>query len=219
MPVRKVRSSGRNVIGKFPSLKMGCMVLFESLVELDFIYLLDYEQAVERFEEQPLTIEYEYDGELLRYTPDFHVVYLGCNWLVECKPEKFVDTDENHRKFVAAANRCDEWDWQFVIATAEELRAGFRLRNVKLLTRYARHPVDPITRSRVYARLLVGRMSLTVLDLARYLAPHNPPEAFPVVFHMAYRHELAIPIDDAAISPDSPVSLPAPPILEGGIQQ
>ena len=74
MPVRNVTNRGGNVIGRFPSLKMQRMIAFESLLERDFIYLLDYDAAVTWFEEQPLTIEYEHEGKLLHYTPDFHLV-------------------------------------------------------------------------------------------------------------------------------------------------
>ncbi len=63
MPVRQVSNRGGNVIGKFPSIKMGRMIAFESLLERDFIYLLDYDPAVEWFEEQPLTIEYMSDDQ------------------------------------------------------------------------------------------------------------------------------------------------------------
>ena len=58
MPVRNVSNRGGNVIGKFPSIKMGRMVAFESLLERDFIYLLDHAEEVTWFEEQPLTIEF-----------------------------------------------------------------------------------------------------------------------------------------------------------------
>jgi len=46
-PVRKATNRGKNIIGYFPSVKMGRMINFESLIERDFIYLLDFEQEVE----------------------------------------------------------------------------------------------------------------------------------------------------------------------------
>jgi len=58
MPVRKVSNHGGNVIGGFPSAKMERMIALESLLERNFIYLLEYAQSVEWFEEQPLSIEY-----------------------------------------------------------------------------------------------------------------------------------------------------------------
>ncbi len=66
-----------SLVGRFPYLKMGWMIAFESLLERDFIYLRDYDLRVEWFEEQPLTIEYLHDGQTLHYAPDFHLVEAG----------------------------------------------------------------------------------------------------------------------------------------------
>lgn len=84
IPVRKVSNRGGNAIGRFPSTKMVRMIAFESLLERDFIYLLDYDPAVEWFEEQLLSIEYLHEGKLLHYTPDFHLLEDGQHVLVEC---------------------------------------------------------------------------------------------------------------------------------------
>ena len=73
MAVRKVSNRGGNIIGHFPSLKMRRMVAFESTIERDYLYLLDYDPSVTNFEEQPLTISYAYQGKSYHYTPDFRV--------------------------------------------------------------------------------------------------------------------------------------------------
>ena len=106
MPVRKVSNRGKNIIGKFPSIKMRRMIAFESLIERDFLYLIDYDKEVDWFEEQPLTIEYQYEGEIRHYTPDFHIIEKGREVLIECKPEKFVLSAENQRKAFIARDWC-----------------------------------------------------------------------------------------------------------------
>ncbi len=117
------------------------MIAFESLIERDYLYLLDYELDIEWFVEQPLTIEYRHDGKPLHCTPDFHVVAAGRDVLVECKPQALVDKEENQRKFGAACTWCTNRGWTFRVVTDRDIRTGFRLQNVKLLTRYARHRV------------------------------------------------------------------------------
>lgn len=206
MPVRKVSNRGGNVIGKFPSLKMKRMVSFESLIELDFIHLLEFEPEVEWFEEQPLTIEYQFEGKALHYTPDFHIVRLGRHQLVECKPDKFVDKAENQRKFRVATTWCTERGWDFEVVTADQLRAGYRLENIKFLTNYARHPVDPITRSRLYNKIMSAENPFTLLSLAQDVEPNKPATALAAIFHLAFLHEITIPLDDAPISPASLVN-------------
>jgi hypothetical protein len=214
MPVRPVSNHGGNVIGRFPSLKMKRMISFESLIECDYLYLLDYELEVQHFEEQPLTIEYRAGATLLHYTPDFHALHRQRDLLVECKPEALVETEENHRKFKAAVEWCAEHGWMFCVVTDQSLRVGFRLKNVKLLTRYARHAVRPEVRGQVYALLEAASSPFTLGQLAQALAPTDPPSTIASLLHLAFHHKIVIPLDAAAISVNSPVGLPAPPIVE-----
>jgi hypothetical protein len=208
MPVRKVSNRGGNVIGHFPSIKMKRMVAFESLIERDYLYLLDYEPEVERFEEQPLTVEYQHDGKVLHYTPDFHLVEAGQDVLVECKPLAFVEKDENQRKFSAARAWCADRGWTFRIVTDQDLRAGFRLENVKLLTRYARHIVEPGTKGRIYALLHSAQMTMALDDLARRITCTDASAATAAILCMAFHHEISIPLDVAPILGETCVCLP-----------
>jgi hypothetical protein len=208
MPVRKVHNRGGNIIGKFPSLKMKRMVSFESTIERDYLYLLDYEADITHFEEQPLTIEYQHGGKTRRYTPDFHITTrAGRNVLVECKPLDLINTDNNRRKFAAAREYCAGLDWDFAVATDHEIRSGFRLGNVKLLTRYACYTVRPETKGRIYALLQDTPTPLTVGQI-QAAASLDPVVAFVSLMHMAFHHELAISLEAAPISANSPIYLP-----------
>ena len=94
-PARQVRHIKSNFIGSFASLKMGRMVNYESLLERDLIYLLDFESSVINFEEQPLSIQINSGGRRQSYTPDFHIVTPNSTSLIEVKPERFVDLPKN----------------------------------------------------------------------------------------------------------------------------
>jgi hypothetical protein len=207
MPVRQVSSRGGNVIGKFPSIKMGRMIAFESLLERDFIYLLDYDPAVEWFEEQPLTIEYAFDDKVLHYTPDFHLIEGKRDVLIECKPDQFVDTEENRPKFAAARAWGAQHGWEFRLVTDRRVRAGFRLQNVKLLTRYARQVVGPVMRGRIFALLCDTRTQLTISDLAGAIAPNDLARGIASVLHLAFHHEICLSLDEAPLSQETLVQL------------
>jgi hypothetical protein len=92
------------------------------------------------FEEQSLRINYEHEDKPLHYTPDFHLIEAdsdypeGWHVMVECKPERFVDTPENRRKFTIAQAWRQERGWQFRTATEQYIRCRYRLRNIQLLT-------------------------------------------------------------------------------------
>ena len=210
MPVREVSNRGRNVIGRFPSIKMARMIAFESLIERDFIYLLDHDPEVVWFEEQPLSIPYHHEGRALSYTPDFHLVKGDRHVLVECKPDRFVDKEENRRKFAAARDWCGQHGWVFRIVTGDQVRTGPRLQNVKLLTRYARQTVDPTVRGRILALLVSSRYALTIDDIARAISHEEPGPAKASILCMAFHREIFVPLDEAPLSGETPVCLPLP---------
>jgi hypothetical protein len=206
MPVRKVSNRGGNIIGKFPSLKLKRMVAFESTIERDLLYLLDYEADISFFEEQPLVIKYQHGNKVLGYTPDFHIIRSGQNVLVECKPVALIGTDDNLRKFDAARKFCITRGWKFRICTDQELRLGSRLENVKLLTRYACHAIKPEMKGWVYT-LLQGTVSPLSIGHIQALTSTLPSIVLACLLHMAYRHELFIPLNDGLISTRSLVYL------------
>jgi hypothetical protein len=52
-------------IGKFPSLKNKSTVWFESHLERDFIYLIEFDKSVTKYQEQPFKVKYFLDGKQL----------------------------------------------------------------------------------------------------------------------------------------------------------
>lgn len=92
-PSRRVGGGRHNVSGRYPSRKMGVTIQFESpKVELRFIYLLEHDDNVLEYYDQPPPFKINYQSELGRklgffITPDFLVIYKnGFEW-VECKTE------------------------------------------------------------------------------------------------------------------------------------
>ncbi len=205
MSVRKVSNRGGNIVGKFPSLKTKRMVQFESTVERDYLYLLDYEADVIHFEDQPLTIEYRHEGKLLRYTPDFLVVKPGQHILIECKPQALVSSEGNQLKIAAAHEFAVRQGWQFRVVTDVEIHSGSRLRNIKLLRQCACLVIRAEVKGWVYSVLQNTPLTIAQVQAA---VPIPPAETMAAALHMAYHHELAIPLDDGRISVHSPVSWP-----------
>lgn len=207
MSVRKVSNRGGNIIGRIPSIKMGRMVAFESLIERDLVHMLDFEQDVEWFAEQPLIIEYKHQGKAREYTPDFHIVRHGQDILAECKPEKHVHSVENQRKFAAAQSWCDAQGWVFQVITDTQLRSGYRLQNIKLLTQFARYAVGPGIQARIRAFLSTAPCPVTVADVIVQVVSDKPQAAIIPIFYMAFHHELLLPLDGAPITVNTPVVL------------
>lgn len=211
VPVRKAANRGKNIIGYFPSLKLGRMINFESLIERDLIYLLDYEPQVEQFCEQPLSIEYPHDGKKHQYTPDFHVLYADQNLLVECKPKQFVDKPENQVKFNAAKEWCQAHGWIFGVITDEQLSANWRVENIKLLTRFARYAITAEVKDRILTCLATATRPVTIAEVTHATHPTTPQAGLIPILHLAFHHQVYLPLTEAKINPDTPISLTALP--------
>ena len=94
-PVRRLKKSYKTVTGRFFSRKLSRLVQFDSMLEHDFILLLDMHPAVQTFAEQPIAISWtDEGGERQVYVPDFYVTFRAGNflgrrveksWMVETK--------------------------------------------------------------------------------------------------------------------------------------
>ena len=178
-----------------------------STIERDFLYLLDYERDVTFVAEQPLIIEYS-DGDKRRhYTPDFHIVYLGQNWLIECKPADLIDDSDNQRIFAAALPWCASRGWNYKVITDHSLRSGHRLGNVKLLRQFAAYDIAPQTKGCIYGFLHAAAEPPTVDDVQAGV-PLPAGEVHTALLNMAYHHEIALVLDAEAISNRSAVYWP-----------
>ena len=154
-PVRVVESSSTSLTGKVSSVKGNSSKSFESSLERDFIQRANFDPNVLSFVEQPLTIEFNKEERLSRYTPDFLVFYKNDNPDIPfLKPHlievKFRDNMKKNWKdlkprFIAAMRYCDEMNWKFKILTEVEIRTDY-LFNVKFLSQYKNtesvHPED-----------------------------------------------------------------------------
>jgi hypothetical protein len=205
-PVRKPQNHSGSFTGKFPSLKMNRMIHFESGVEKDFIYLLEFDERTTSYEEQPLRIEYRIGNKVHTYTPDFQATVGTETWIYECKPEKYVTKSVNQLKFGIAQKWCEEQNWGFQIITPEMMRAGCRLRNIKYLTGFSRFSVRPELIAKIYAFLHTAP-SPRLMDVVAKTPEFPSQEIYPALFYLAYHHRLLLPIDTELIAPTSHLQL------------
>ena len=93
-PTRRVQGRLLNVSGTYASRKMGVSIQFEShTVELWAIYMMEYDQAVLEYFDQPCQLALHYQGPSGRatkaqHTPDFLVLRPDGAAFEEWKPEE-----------------------------------------------------------------------------------------------------------------------------------
>lgn len=134
MSLKKQRNISMNqfsLTGHIKSLKRNELVDFESSLERDYIHILEFDENVRYYYEQPLKIEFNDRY----YVPDFYVEYWsGEKEVVEIKYN--IDLIENASKYVTKFQAADEFcsnnGLTFRILTESDIRNEY-LFNIKFL--------------------------------------------------------------------------------------
>jgi len=172
-PVRKIRPSSRSITGKRSSLKTNVTHQFESTLERDFLTLLEYDDTVEDYGVQPVTIYYEHNNKTARYTPDMLVYYTSevnkKPLLVEIKYEADLKKDWliYEPKFNAAHSYASHNGLQFRVFTEKQIRTDY-LRNIKFLSRYHHGLIAQNDSKNLLSELLKRKVVTPIELLTKY---------------------------------------------------
>lgn len=143
MPIRKIPKNYSNVTGIAAHSKAEGQAMFESTLERDFLMLLEFDNNVERFEVQPIRLEWENDlGKFRSYTPDVLAYYKQSKHkptLYEVKYREDINKNWSKLKpkFKAAIRFCKENNWKFKLITEVEIKTTY-LESVKFLLPFTR---------------------------------------------------------------------------------
>ncbi|MFX4238770.1 Tn7 transposase TnsA N-terminal domain-containing protein [Aliarcobacter butzleri] len=145
MSTRKIKKSYISCTGYFASYKNKIQIAFESVLERDFYMLLEFDENVISYAEQPITINYEYkDGSKRRYTPDCLITYKdGTGRYYEVKYINEIRNDSELREKLNFLKSYfyDEHTLKFDIFTDEDIDKIY-LDNLKFLYKFAFIPQD-----------------------------------------------------------------------------
>ncbi len=194
-PVRKIKTSQRSLRGKILSNKDNQVHDFESSLERDFIEMLEFDSNVDRYVEQPITIEYRENGVLKNYTPDFLVYYRRdiapantySPLLCEIKYSQEIKRKgkELEIRFKSAEEFARNKGWRFRVLTEKEIRTEY-LQNIKFLGYYKDPKYTDINDfSLILSKISSLRVSTpTELILASTRCEDKKPELLFTLWHM-----------------------------------
>lgn len=111
-------------IGQLLETKKGGKFKTRSSYETKYAIYLDDDPGVIKFTYEPFTIEYEHEGIIKHYIPDFLVFRNNKIELVEVKPSKLINMDRNPAKFRAARRYCVDNELDFVMITEQHLKSA-----------------------------------------------------------------------------------------------
>ncbi len=194
------------VVYKFPSVRQGRTIYCESSLEFNYAHLLEFDQNVLSYQEQPLTLTYFLEGKAHRYTADFQVDSRASRDLVEVKPTEDCASPENQRIFRAVKSAANKRGYGFVVADGDQIGRQPRLSNIKLLWKYARTPLHP-EHQLLCVAVFAGTRKLTLGAL--FEAFRAKGYSRQVVYSLIWHGMLAV---DLALSliPSAAVTLPGP---------
>lgn len=222
MPARKIPTSRRSLTGMVASRKNERLVASESSLERDFLVLLEFDPAVERFEEQPVRIEYaDSDGRRRTYTPDVLVYYradllparppLLCE--VKYRDELVERWEEFKPKLRAGRAYARGRGWRFKLVTERRVRTPY-LQSARFLRTYRALAVnDADVRLILDALRAAGRSDPErLLALIRH-DPYQRAELLPTLWHLVSHGRVAADLHQP-LTMRSPLWTPSP--VEGG---
>jgi len=135
MPVREIPIQTRSKSGYFHSVKNGRSVAYESLLEKKIFLLLEFDENVTSYEEQPLKVG--------GYIPDVLAKRDGFPpLLIEVKYSREAGSpDERLQKKISELEKfCAEKGWEFKMFTEKEIKEPY-FGNISFLYRYIRTTV------------------------------------------------------------------------------
>jgi hypothetical protein len=194
----------KRIIGWFPSFISDSQP-YHSLLELNWLRLLDVTPGVASVKTQPRTVYFWLDGVRRKYTPDTEVLLSnGRRLIVEAKPHDVAVSPENKPVWEAIRIRLADEGVGFKIVTDAYLKA--RHESVLYLQMFNTLLPDPDISFRLSAMLANG----TFEPLGRLISDfENPAEARMTIMSLARRRRLRIDLSKP-ITNDLEISLVVP---------
>ncbi|WP_155838787.1 TnsA-like heteromeric transposase endonuclease subunit [Arthrobacter castelli] len=180
-----------NYPGLFWSSTMDAHLCYESLLELDWLWLADFDKHVTAIASQPLWIHGHIDGKARRHAPDF-LLNSSKHWyvVVDVKPAVAADRPEVREVFRWTASLCAARGWGYEVWTGADAQM---LRNIRFLGSARRSEL--VHDSAVAAVLACFEPGMTIEAVTRSAAGFGRPATQAAVLHLLWRQILQTDLD------------------------
>lgn len=188
---RKIKPSKKvSIRGKHRSQKMSCMIPWESTLERDYLKIAEFDPTIIYISAQPMPITYLFDGKERTYFPDFLIKTKDLmRYLIEVKPENKKGLRENQIKFQAGKLYCKENKMEFRILSENEIRRGFLLQNLSLLTDSRVEYTDVIVMNRMVVEISKYPRGITIGEFKERLGMREG--VFNLnLYYLIYTHQI-----------------------------
>ncbi|CUB35086.1 MULTISPECIES: TnsA endonuclease N-terminal domain-containing protein [Bacillus] len=221
-PSRSVRSSKKNLSGKYPSKKMGMSIQYESYtVELVAMYVMEYDDDVIEYYDQPITLKLDYSREsgkriAFYYTPDFLVLRKDGVQIEEWKteeqliklsekdPVRYFKDEEGNWRCPPAEIAASQLGLDFVIRSSAELDINVH-RNLIFLEAYLKngHYTVSEEKKKEIINILSSNLGIKLSELFASLKTTNADD----VYILIARNEIYVDLVKYIIANSSDVPI------------
>lgn len=204
-PVRNVHKRGkRKPIGRYPSLKVGRSLLWESVHERQMMWICEADAGIVRYADQPNRLAIRDPDDKTKeflYVPDLLIGYAdGRDEIVEVKKNaRELDPDEYPdyvRKLERAAEIYRSQGFHFRVAVAEiDILLEPMLSNANAIQSCRFTKVDTLARLRFHEAITTAGGSLTLGEAVEILSPTKSrfdPHAAALVKALIVRREASV---------------------------
>ncbi len=196
-----VRPTTGRVVGFYPSTKNNRPVAWESQLEQKACALFEFSPDVVCYREQPISVYFECDGQMRRYTPDFELQFQdGRSIYLEVKPLAKLLNADLKRRFQQIARFWELNGRQFGVITDVELCHPTLQLNLKLLRAHQRVHLSNEVRQRVLHWIATAGPA-TFEQLTELL--NSPTQVYALIAQRALNVDIFTPF-----SPTSTLHLP-----------
>ena len=192
LPVRRagVYQRQRHMPGLWFSSAAGCLLEYESLLERDWMLLLDFDRGVQGVREQPLRLCYRRGGRRASHVPDLLVWRAGGVELCDVKSAERVGEPGFQAQVRAMELACAEAGWGYRVLCEPDRQV---LVNVRWLAGFRECPVDPDgERERMLSVLAAGPALISEL----LVGACEPALARPVLMHLLWTGRVLVDVGE-----------------------
>lgn len=167
MPTRSIKKSHIAVTGYFSSFKNKRQINFESKLEHDFYLLLEFDETIKSYQEQPFKVYYIYQDKKRRYTPDTLVNYIDSTQKIfEVKPMFKIKNDVELQEKIGLQKQKikEEKNLELSIFTDENMNKIY-MNNIKIIYNFAFIKVNKEIQDKIRKELLKLNVPIEVKKL------------------------------------------------------
>jgi hypothetical protein len=168
------------------------MVHYHGLLQRAYVYLLEYDDQIQSYEERPFSISYRCGKQISEYIPDFRVIWKHQRpRLVTCMAAASAAAHRSLPPLTAAQLWCQDHHHDFAVVTEESLHSHtVLLSNLELLAVHAFSPIPPQTYEYLLNTIISIGGPFSPLELVQRTPLLHPIQTKSGVWSLVYHGEL-----------------------------